>query len=126
MEGKLLSVVLLVLPLLTFGCLVAGIVLRGRLPLWLVVGGALAPIVVVVYVVISTPPVHGRDLDYLAIAASLWALIVAGLLTTGYLANRQARRSGAALTLTGLAMSVVPFVPIALFVLWIAFTGGME
>jgi hypothetical protein len=113
------------LPALSFGCLIVGVCARGRLPFLLVVVGLLAPLGVVGYGILDVNSrEHGRDLDYWLVASVVWASAVAVLLISAILSKRGGSRP--VLSLAGLILSVIPFVPIVLFILLVSLSGGME
>jgi hypothetical protein len=126
--GDPFMAVVIWLPALSIGCLVAGVVAHGRLPLWLVVVSLLAPLGELGFQIrdIRTYVVHGRDLDCWLAATSDWASVVSGLLILGYVADKRRRGSGRALSLVGLTVSALPLVPVLLFALavWTSGPGG--
>lgn len=66
---------------LTWFCLIAGIVVRGRLPLPLIVAGPVGPLAAFAYGVLDTRSrVHAPDLDFWLRASAVWTLAVAASL----------------------------------------------
>ena len=105
------TVVVVVLPFLAVVCFVAGIVLKGKCPVWLLVVAAIVPLG---YGSLALLSVYEDGIDWWALVG-MWMVLALGLLIWAMIALRQGRSYPRLSTLLGLAMSL----PVAAFAIYL-------